>query len=524
VKFKRSIGPLGFLFCIIGAVIGSGWLLGPFYVAKVAGPAAVISWAIGGVMMAVILITYAELSTLLPMAGGPIRYLQFSHGTMASFTISWITWLATVATAPVETLAILHYASNYLPWLMYSENGVALLTASGYFIAAIILLLMTVINVCGARFLAKTNNLIVFLKLSVPVLTLIVLFSLNFHIANFHSGGFAPMGWKGILSALPTAGVVFSLMGCHAALQFSAEVKNPGRTIPLTIIGALIICTLLYILLQIAFVGALDPKDYSQGWSSLSFVGDMGPFVGLAMAIGAVWLTKILFIDAVISPYGCGLVYLGAAGRLGYAMSKNGYFPQAFVKLNKAAVPARVMALNYVIGVLLFLPFPTWQSMMSFLVSALILGYAVGPLALNVLRQSLKDHTRPFKVPCAYVVGFLGFYFSNLIVLWTGWDVVSKMMIAILIGYVVLGWYKFKTPKSVFSLHFLPGIWTIPYLIGLALCSYLSSFGGTGSLRFGWDFLAVGVLSLIIYVYAQKVGLNTEECRSLVAMEMQEAI
>lgn len=524
MAFKRSIGLVGFTFCIIGAIVGSGWLLGPFFAAKMAGPAAVVSWIVGGIMMATILITYAELSTLLPFSGGPIRYMQFSHGTIASFTIAWITWLATVATAPVETLAIIRYATNYLPELMHKTNNVYLLDPLGYAVAAFLLFLMTIINFMGARLLSKSNNYIVFFKLLVPVLTVIVLVSINFHTSNFYIQGFAPEGWKGILMALPSAGVIFSLMGCHAALQLSGEVKNPQRNIPIAIILGLSICTLLYTVIQIAFIGTLEPADFNKGWSLLSFPGDMGPFVGLATALGALWLTKILFLDAFLSPYGCGLVYTGAAARLGCAMAKNGYFPPAFTQLNRYGVPAKMLGLNYFVGLLLFLPFPAWQSMMSFLVSALILGYAAGPIALGILRKSLKHHHRPFKVPAAHVFGFLGFFSSNLLMLWVGWDVVSKMLIAILLGYIVLAFYKLKAPKHELPLHMLNGLWLLPYLLCLALISYLSSFAGVNLLPFGWDFLAIGLLSLVVYVYTQKAGLDGKEYLGIIEAELKEVL
>jgi len=525
MKLKRNMSPVAFLFCIIGAIIGSGWLLGPFFAAKIAGPAAMLSWVIGGIMMMVILLSYAELCTLLPIAGGTTRYLQFSHGTLASFTIGWITWLATVPVGPIETLAILHYASNYLPWLMANDGGAGMLSLNGFLIAAVLLFIMTVINVFGAQLLAKTNNVIVFFKLLVPILTLVILFSIGFHPANLESHGFSPMGWKGVLTALPAAGVVFSLMGCHAALQFAGEVRNPQRSIPLCIMAGLLICTCLYVLLQLAFVAALNPHDFRHGWASLSFAGDMGPFVGLTAALGAIWLTKILFIDAIISPYGCALVYTGAAARLTYALAENGYFPHELMKLNSFGVSVRILTLNYIAGLLLFLPFPTWQAMMSFLVSALILGYAVGPLALNVFRKSMKHRKRPFRVPFPQVTSYLGFYFCNLIILWTGWSVISKMMIAILLGYGILAWYKLRASQEKFPLHLEHGWWLFPYIAGMGLLSYLCTFGGGLSLiPFGWDFVAVAILSLIIYIFAQRGGLDKDEYREIIDAELREVL
>ncbi|MEO8964655.1 MAG: amino acid permease, partial [Gammaproteobacteria bacterium] len=78
MTFKRSIGPIGLLFAGISSVIGSGWLFGPLYAAQIAGPAAAISWILGGVLMIVIALTFAELGSTFPVAGGMIQFAQYS--------------------------------------------------------------------------------------------------------------------------------------------------------------------------------------------------------------------------------------------------------------------------------------------------------------------------------------------------------------------------------------------------------------------------------------------------------------
>lgn len=525
MNYKRSIGPIGLLFCAVGGIIGSGWLLGPFFAAQIAGPASLLSWAIGGIMMIVIALTYAELGAMLPIAGGTVRYLQFSHGTLASFTIGWVAWLAAAAVAPIETLALLHYSTNYLPNIMHEVNGVSVLSLSGIIIAAVLMFVMCLLNIMGVKLLAQANNFVVSLKLLVPILTLGVLLSLDFHSANFSAIGFAPMGLKGILAALPSAGVIFSFIGYNPAIQMAAEAKNPQRDVPFAILGALILCIILYVLLQVAFVGALEPGSFKNGWASLSFTGDAGPFAGITMALGAVWLTKILFVDAAISPYGTGLVFTGATARLSYALGKNGYFPKFFMRLNKFGVPARMVLLNYVIGLLFFLPFPTWQGMMSFLVSSLIFAYTVGPLSLVILRKSMPLQRRPFKVPAATLVSFLGFYVCNLIIFWTGWSVVSKMLIAILMGYAILFMYKLTADGRSMKLQIENAWWLLPYLALLALLSYLGSFGGGKNiLTFGLDFLVIGVFSLIIYYLSQRYGIKAQEDAFILENELSEVL
>ncbi|MFX8840765.1 amino acid permease, partial [Acinetobacter baumannii] len=88
----------------VGSVIGSGWLFGPLYAAQIAGPAAVISWILGGLLMIVIALTFAELGSAFPVAGGMVQYAQYSHGPLVSFITGWMVWISSVTVAPVETI------------------------------------------------------------------------------------------------------------------------------------------------------------------------------------------------------------------------------------------------------------------------------------------------------------------------------------------------------------------------------------------------------------------------------------
>ena len=112
MKLRKEISKPALLMTAVGGIVGSGWLLGPFYTAKIAGPAAIIAWLVGGLLMMVVALTFAELATTYPVAGGIARFAQFSHGTFVSFTMAWISWLAALMVAPIETMAAMQYAGN----------------------------------------------------------------------------------------------------------------------------------------------------------------------------------------------------------------------------------------------------------------------------------------------------------------------------------------------------------------------------------------------------------------------------
>ena len=500
MKLQRNIHAYSLLFIAVGGMIGSGWLFGPFYAAQVAGPAAILSWVIGGILMMCIALTFAELATTFPVAGGMVRFVQFSHGSMVSFTLAWVAWLASVVVSPIETLAILQYASTYVPGLTHRVSGAHTLSGLGVILAALLMLLMVYFNSVGVKWFAKTNNSIIFWKLVIPITTMMVLFACNFHTANFVSHQFMPGGFESVLSALPTAGVIFSYIGYSAAIQMAGEAKNPQKAVPLAVIGSILFCIALFVLLQTAFIGAVPVHSIDHGWPFLNFTGDAGPIAGILLTIGLVWYVKLLYADAVISPFGTALIYTASTARINFAMSQNDHMPKFFQLLNKRGVPLRAMLVNYLIGLLLFLPFPGWQQMVSFLVSCFVLSYAVGPIALISLRKKLPDRNRPFRLPCATVMSLFAFYVCNLIIYWTGWSTIWRMLLVIGLGYVYLALNKrFKLS----GLNTLNALWLFPYLGGIGIISYFGSFGGgMHIITFGWDFVVIALFSISIYMVA----------------------
>src|SRR5215213_1406058 len=332
-KLRRDIGFFGLLFASLGSIIGAGWLFGALYASSLAGPAAIISWLIGGGAMMLLALTHAELGGMYPVAGGSARFPQYAFGNLIGFTGGWVAFLGAVTVAPIMVEATLLYTSNYVSSLITVAGGRAVLTAQGYVVAAAMLLLFCTINVLGVRWLAETNVLVVCWKIFVPVLAVVALLLTSAHRANFTAaGGFMPYGWKGVFVALASGGVVFACLGFEQAVQLGGESRNPGRNIPLAIIGGMIFCVGLYIALQVAFIAALDPSSLSEGWGAVSFTGKaelFGPFAGLATALGLGWLAFMLYTVAIVSPSGTGLLYTGASARLSFALGRGGYIPGA---------------------------------------------------------------------------------------------------------------------------------------------------------------------------------------------------
>ncbi|HET8602624.1 MAG TPA: APC family permease [Marmoricola sp.] len=523
-NLRRHIGITGLLFASVGSIIGSGWLFGALNASQQAGPSAIISWAIGGVMILLIALVYAELGTMFPLSGGVVRYPHMSFGSFASYTTGWITWVAVATTAPIEVEAALQYGTQYAPFTtehMVNGSPVHTLTALGYGVAVLLMAVFVVVNYYGIRWFARINNTLVWWKLAIISLVIIAFFVAAFHSGNFTSYGFRPEGWHGVFTAIATSGIVFSYLGFRQGIELAGETDNPRRNVPLAVIGSVLITGVIYILLQVAFIGALAPSilDKSKGWAGLSYGGDFGPLASLASLLGLGWLAVLLYIDAVVSPGDTGLIYTTITSRISYAMSRNGNAPKSLQKTTSRGVPMVSLIVTFVVGLIVFLPFPSWQQLVGFITSATVMSFASGPLVLAALRDQDPDRERPFRLPGGHVIPVLAFWASNMIVYWSGWDIVWKLMVAVLLGFALLGLFLMTGKLEAPHLDFPSGAaWLLPWLGGMTLISWLGKFpepyaGNVGVLNFGWSFVVVFALSVGVYALAFRFRLPAAEAQ-----------
>lgn len=297
--FNREVGLIPLTFVSLGSIIGSGWLLGALTAATSAGGASIVSWLLAGMVVVLLALVHAELGASYPLAGGTARWPRLAFGSIGGFTAGWVAWLQAVTIAPIEVEAALSYLDHEWHGLINGDTGA--LTPTGLGAATALMLTFTIINILGVRWLAESNRIAVLWKTAVPLLTVVVLIAVSFHASNFTAGGgFAPYGAHGVLAALPL-GVVFALQGFEQAAQIGGEARDPQRNVPRAVIGSVILGTVLYLGLEIAFVGALNPANLLHGWANPVAKGDFGPYATLATGLGLGWLAVILYIDAFIS-------------------------------------------------------------------------------------------------------------------------------------------------------------------------------------------------------------------------------
>jgi amino acid transporter len=293
----------------------------------------------------------------------------------------------------------------------------------------------------------------------------------------------------------------------------------------MAIIGGMIGAAVLYVALQVAFIAALDPSSLDKGWAAISFSGNgklFGPFAGLATTLGLGWLAVMLYTVAIVSPGGTGLLYTGSSARLSFALARNGYIPDAFARLTSRGTPLFAIAFSFLCGLVLFLPFPGWQQLVGFISAAAVIAYAMVPLSLGALRRQDPSRPRPFRLPAASLTAPSAFIVASEILLFTGWAVLWKLIVAILFGFALLALSMLSdTNQRMPALDWRSAAWLWPYLLGMGTISYLSSFdtqtpssipllglhGPRNQLTFGWDVLAVALLSLAVYAAAIRTRL-----------------
>ncbi|GAA2834186.1 APC family permease [Kribbella solani] len=519
---KRDIGFVGLIWASEGSIIGSGWLFGAQGALATAGPAAIISWVIGGVAITILALTHAELGGMYPVSGGTARFPHYAFGGAAGASFGWFSWLQAATVAPIEVLAMITYGQHYSfgkHWLV-TKNGQHVLTGSGIVVAVVLMAVITAINFLSIRLLARTNSVATWWKVGIPLLTIFVLAIAQFHGSNFTAAdGFNPYGAKGILSAVSTSGIIFAMLGFEQADQLAGESSNPKRDIPRAVIGSIVIGAIIYILLQVVFLAALPADQVKGTWATAAFTTLTGPFAQVATLASLGWLATILYLDAIISPGGTGLIYITGSSRVSYGLSRNGYVPSVFERTNSRGVPWVGLIAAFVIGCVCFLPFPSWRSLVGLITSASVLMYAGAPLSLGVFRNRLPGAHRPYRLPGANWMSPLAFVVANLLILWSGWDTDWKLGIAILIGYVILiGNRVFKMNPITPQLDLRAAQWLPVYLVGMGLIVYLSDFGPLKHPWFPlwWDMLAVAVFSLVIYFWALSVALPAERIQSMI--------
>jgi len=458
-QLRRSLSLIDVTALVFGALVGSGWLFASYYTAMAVGPAAFISWIIAGVLMLFVALAFAELSAAIPKSGSIVRYPQYTHGSFASFVLSWSYLVASLSVAPAEAIAVVTYLAIFFPWLYATKTtplgSVTVLTAPGVIIAFALLTVFFLINYYGVKIMGSTNTSLTYIKFVIPIVTILLLLGLALHPRNFSTPSFMPYGTAPIIMSISTTGIVFSYLGFRQGLDFAGETRNPQRDVPLGTILGFVMGIIVYVLLQVSFIGSIPWSALGLrpgNWTGLSATPiSAAPFFEVARLSSSSalrWWSWGVMLGAILAPIGTGLIYIGTVSRVLYGMSTNGSIPETFMKLNRHRVPWIGLLISWLIGALYLLPFPSWAYIASLTVFATVFTYTVGGAAVPALRKHAPEIRRPFKLWAPTVMGGIAFIAAYMIVYWAGfstmWIAVPLVLAGLPIFYIYVAprWYE----------------------------------------------------------------------------------
>jgi amino acid transporter len=519
-RMRRFLPGLSLLALCVGSMVGTGWVEAVLMGADLAGHAVVVSWILGAVAMLFLALVYAELGSRLPAAGGSARYSYCAFGRTAGFFSAWINWSGAVTVAPIQATVAAQSLVALEPALSTPPTPTV--------VAALLVTFFAIVNGVGISWLTRVNAVATIFKIAIPILTVFLLVGFASHTRSLTLGSIVePHGFgdiHSILQAVAASGIIFAYQGFEQAVNFGSEARTPNPGIRRAIIGSLAAVFCFYLALQVTFILAfgLDKGRHTGVTTELT----ANPFVAAADLVnhgGPTPFGKLVLLTGIISPASVGLLYVGGSARLAYAAAKSGDIPRAFADLNPRWVPILAIAVAQGLALLLLLPSPRWEPLVEFNTSTTVLGFALQPMALSVFRRTggFPEHPdglrrgglgwisrvlRASVPPVALVI-------ASWIILFDGWPVNRLLLLLVMpAGMVLFVYSQLRRPRRERpSLDLVRAFWLPIYLVGVGTVSWLSSFQGTGLLKFGEDILAMGVVSVVTYFAAVWWGGRSRE-------------
>jgi len=380
---KRNLTLFDMTMIAIGSVIGSGIFLTPSLIAAaLQSPKWILFvWTLGGILTLAGALTYAELSAMMPEAGGIYVFLSKTFGGLFGFLYGWVYFLV-VNTGAIAALSIA-FATYLGYFISLSPLGIKLVAIGG-------LVFLTLVNVRGVKSGAIFSDLFTILKV-IGIVGLIAIglgvgkSSITDFTAPFESSSTSLIG----ALAIAMVGVVWSCGGWQHATFAAGEAKNPKRDVALAMIIGSVTITLIYLLTNIAYMYLMPPAEMA---ASSRVAADavekvLGPIGGSLIALA-------IFI----STFGTAGIYTLTAPRIYFAMAKDKVFFKKVAEVHpKYQTPAYAIIYQSAWAVLLILFWGTFENLISYVVFTDAIFFALTAIAVIVLRKKLPNANRPYK-------------------------------------------------------------------------------------------------------------------------------
>ena len=424
-KLNKALGAFDITMMGLGIIIGTGiFVLTGIGAAKYAGPGLMLSFVFAAVTCAFVCLAYSELASFLPVSGSSYTYAYASLGEIFGWWVGW----SLILEYSVGASAVAGGWSAYFVGILHSmgidlPKALTAVPADGGIInlpAVLIVALATALLVVGVRESAHVNRILVYVKIGTIFL---FLFLAGPHIEPMNWEPFLPYGVHGVFAG--TAVLFFAYLGFDALSTAAEETKNPKRDMPIGIISALAICTVLYIAVCVTMTGVV-PYPMLDTAAPASFVLE---YIGLHLGSAIVGTGAICGLSTVV------LGMLFAQSRALYSMSRDGLMPMSLYKVHpKFQTP---YIIQIVIGVIVacitgFTPIHIVAETCS---AGTIFAFLCSSVGILVLRRIYPNHPRGFRCPAVHIIAPLGFICCAFI-----FFELSPHTLMLFSGWTILGW------------------------------------------------------------------------------------
>ena len=452
---RRALGPTQLTTLGVGAIIGAGiFVLTGQAAAQYAGPAIVLSFVVSAFACAMAGLCYAEFASMIPVAGSAYTYSYATMGELLAWIIGWDLILeyslgsATVAVGwSGYVVSFLRDVGIHIPAQLTAPFGQAVTALDGSTVtalfnlpAAVIVLLVTALLVIGIRESARTNAVIVAIKVTV-VLLVIAFGAAYVNRANWtplvppNTGEFGHLGWSGMLRG---AGVIFfAYIGFDAVSVAAQEARNPQRDMPIGIMASLVICTILYILVSGVMTGIVP---YTQ-------LNVADPMAVVIDATPLTWLRPFVKLGAIAGLTSVILVMLLAQPRIFYTMAHDGLLPPVFGRIHpRFRTPHITTILTGLVVATVsgLLPISILGELVSI---GTLFAFVLVCIGVAVLRRTMPDVPRPFRTPLVPLVPILGVLTCLAQMVFLPWPTWERLLIWLAAGLLIYFAYGIRNAE-----------------------------------------------------------------------------
>lgn len=443
---KKVLGTPALLLMGLGVIIGAGiFILTGVASANYSGPALVVSFAIAGTACLFTALCYAEFASLVPVAGSAYTYSYVTLGELLAWIIGWdliLEYLVIVAAIAVGwsgyIVNLLTTLGLNLPAQFINPPGV-----EGGLInlpAVIIIGFLSLLLIKGTKESSRFNTVIVMIKLA--VILIFISIGVNYiNPANYHP--FLPYGWTGVFQG--AAIIFFAYIGFDAITTAAEEVKNPSRTFPIAIIGALIISTILYISVTLILNGMVPYYLFNETAAPVAFA---------LQRVGIEWADIVISVGALAGITSVLLVGYFGQTRVFFAMSRDGLLPPFFSKLHKNfKTPINSIIIVGVVATVIAAFFPI-TDIAELVNIGTLAAFIIVSASVIVLRRQRPDLERPFKTPLVPLVPILSIIFCLFLVAELPTITHLRFVVWLAIGLVI--YYFYGRKKSHLNVEGVP--------------------------------------------------------------------